>query len=417
MTTLDPEAIPEAALAWSRAGKGAAIATVVETWGSAPRPKGAQLAVSGEAEMMGSVSGGCVEGAVVAEALEALQDGRPRLLEYGVSDADAFAVGLACGGTIRVLVEPVGVGNGPDLTLLERLADARAARRPVVYAVRPGDWERRLVSGPDDPLWSAAAAALTADQSGYADDWFLGVHNPPLRMAIVGAVHIAQALAPMARLAGYDVGVIDPREAFGAAARFPDTRLLVDWPDAALAEFGLDTRTAVVTLTHDPKLDDPAIAAALRAPVFYIGCLGSSRTHAKRVARLTEAGFAPDEIARIHAPVGLDIGAKAPAEIAVAVLAQVTGRLRRPETPALSDALRSGSPGAGRGRDPGAFPDRRRRPAAQGPRARQGRRGGAGRGGGGRGHGRAARRRAICPRTPPPRRSPRRWPRTPPGSA
>ncbi len=332
MTSLDPDAIPEAALAWSRAGKGAALATVVETWGSAPRPRGAQLAISSDAEMMGSVSGGCVEGAVVAEALEALEDGRPRILEYGVSDADAFAVGLACGGTIRVLVEPVGVGDGPDAALVAELAEARAARRPVVYAVRPDGWERRLVRGPDDPLWPAAAAALTSDQSGFADDWFLGVHNPPLRMAIVGAVHIAQALAPMARLAGFDVAVADPREAFGAAARFPGTRLLLDWPDDALAGFGLDTRTAVVTLTHDPKLDDPAIAAALRSPVFYLGCLGSGRTHAKRVARLVEAGFAPAEIARIHAPVGLDIGAKSPAEIAVAILAEIVERLRRPAT-------------------------------------------------------------------------------------
>ncbi len=330
MTTPDPDAIPEAALAWARAGKGAALATVVETWGSAPRSKGSQLAVSGAAEMTGSVSGGCVEGAVVAEALEALADGKPRILTYGVSDDDAFAVGLACGGTIRVLVEPLGVGQGPDAALIADLAAARAARRPVVYAVRPETWERRLVADPDDPLWPAAEAALIADQSGFADDWFLGVHNPPLRMAIVGAVHIAQALAPMARLAGYDVAIVDPREAFGSVARFPDARLLSDWPDAALVEFGLDTRTAVVTLTHDPKLDDPAIEAALRAPVFYLGCLGSTRTHAKRVARLSDAGFTAAQIARIHAPVGLDLGAKSPAEIAVSILAQITERLRRP---------------------------------------------------------------------------------------
>lgn len=330
--TDDIDAIPEAALAWTRAGKGAALATVVETWGSAPRPRGAQLAISSDAEMRGSVSGGCVEGAVVAEALEALEDGRPRLLEYGVSDADAFAVGLACGGVIRVLVEPVGVGDGPSVALVEALAAARADRRPTVYAVRPAAWERRLVRGSGDPLWPEAEAALAADRSCFAGDWFLGVHNPPLRMGIVGAVHIAQALAPMARLAGYDVAVVDPRPAFGSADRFPGVRLIDDWPDAALADFGLDVRTAVVTLTHDPKLDDPAIAAALRAPVFYLGCLGSSRTHAKRVTRLAEAGFSADEVSRIHAPVGADIGAKSPAEIAVSILAQITERLRRPET-------------------------------------------------------------------------------------
>jgi xanthine dehydrogenase accessory factor len=323
--------IPEAALAWAREGRGAALATVVETWGSAPRPRGSQLAISREAEIAGSVSGGCVEGAVVAEGLEALDDGRPRMLEFGVSDAEAFAVGLACGGRIRVMVEPVGVGSGPGPELLERLVAARAAREPVVYAVRPEAWERRLVTGPGDPLWPAAEAALVSDRSGFEGEWFLGVHNPPLRMAVVGAVHIAQALVPMARIAGYDVIVIDPREAFASEARFPGTALSHDWADEALAAFGLDSRTAVVTLTHDPKLDDPAIAAALRAPVFYLGCLGSPRTHAKRVERLKAAGFGEAEIARIHAPIGADIGAQSPAEIAVAILAQLTERLRRPE--------------------------------------------------------------------------------------
>jgi len=324
--------IPEAALAWAQGGRPAALATVIETWGSAPRPVGSQLAISGEAELVGSVSGGCVEGAVVAEAVEALADGEPRILEYGVSDAEAFAVGLACGGRIRVLVDPVGVGRGLPPDLLAALVSARAARTPVALAVRPGDWEHRLVTGNGDPLWPEAAGALVADRSGFAGDWFLGVHNPPLRMAIVGAVHIAQALVPMAAIAGYDVLVVDPREAFATPARFPGAALVHDWPDAALAAFGLDTRTAVVTLTHDPKLDDPAIRAALAAPVFYIGCLGSTRTHAKRVARLTEAGFDEAAIARIHAPIGADIGAQAPAEIAVAILSQITERLRRPAT-------------------------------------------------------------------------------------
>jgi xanthine dehydrogenase accessory factor len=369
METAGHDHIPETALDWHRAGRAAAIATVVETWGSAPRPRGAQLAIGQGAEMAGSVSGGCVEGAVVAEALDALQDGRPRLLEFGVSDDDAFAVGLACGGTIRVAVEPIGVGDGIPEPLLADLVAARAARRPVVLAVDPETWERRLVApsdgfqsvasgesrqsvapgdgrqsvapgdgrqsvapGDGEPLAEAAAAALRADRSGFADHWFLGVHNPPLRLAVVGAVHIAQALVPMARIAGYDVLVIDPREAFASPERFPDTRLSHDWADAALASFGLDTRTALVCLTHDPKLDDPALEAALAADPFYIGALGSTRTHAKRADRLAAAGHAPEAIARIHAPIGLAIGAASPAEIAVAILAQMTERLRRPET-------------------------------------------------------------------------------------
>ncbi|GAB4387224.1 XdhC family protein [Albidovulum sp.] len=323
MRTAEHDQIPERALAWHEAGIGAALATVVETWGSAPRPAGSQLAVSGAGEMAGSVSGGCVEGAVVAEAVEALKDGAPRLLTFGVSDTDAFAVGLACGGTIRVLVEPVGKAMPEEL--LRQLVAARAARRPCAYVVDLDTWSRRL-AGPDPAL----GPRFRADRSGIEGATFVAIHNPPLRMAIVGAVHIAQALIPLARICGYDPLLIDPREAFASAARFPGERISLDWPDEALRALGLDARTAVVTLTHDPKIDDPAIQTALRSEAFYLGCLGSTRTHAKRVARLLEAGFTEADIARIHAPVGLDIGAKSPAEIAVAIMAEVTRALRRP---------------------------------------------------------------------------------------
>lgn len=324
--------IPEMALNWWKSGKKVALATVIDTWGSAPRPRGSQLVIDGDAGMAGSVSGGCVEAAVVAEALTAMVDGQPRILDYGVSDEEAFAVGLACGGRIRVLVEPVGGVAGLDTDILEELVSARSLRQPTVYAVNRVTWERRLISGPPDLLWDAAQLALLSDQSTFQDDWFLGVHNPPLRMAVIGAVHIAQALVPMAVIAGYDVAVIDPRSAFLTASRFPDVRLIEGWPDEALAEFGLDARTAVVTLTHDPKIDDPSIRSALASPVFYLGSLGSKRTHAKRLERLTEAGIAPAELRRIHAPVGANIGAKSPAEIAISILAEITERLRRPET-------------------------------------------------------------------------------------
>ena len=322
MTERSHDDIPEIALAWHRDGRGAALATVMETWGSAPRPTGSQLAVSGRGEMMGSVSGGCVEGAVVEEAMAALADGQPRVLTFGVSDDEAFAVGLACGGRISVLVEPVGAALPEHL--LAEIVGARAARRPIAYVVDLQTWDRRLaVPGPD------LADRFRADKSGIDEDRFVAIHNPPLRLAVVGAVHIAQALVPMARACGYDCLIIDPREAFGSRARFPDEALSHDWPDEALATFGLDARTAVVTLTHDAKLDDPAIRAALGSGIFYLGCLGSTRTHAKRVARLTEAGFGPDQIARIHAPVGLDIGAKSPSEIAVSIMAQITKVLRQ----------------------------------------------------------------------------------------
>lgn len=318
--------IPEIALDWHRAGRGAALATVIETWGSAPRPAGSQLAVSGTGEIMGSVSGGCVEGAVVVEAQDALADGRPRVLTFGVADEDAFAVGLACGGTIRVLVEPVGDGSGAALpeTILAGIVAARAARRPLGYGVRLETWERRLLTPAEAP------ERFRADRAGMeATGEFIALFNPPLRLVVVGAVHVAQALLPMARLAGYDPVLIDPREAFGSATRFPGERILHDWPDAALAELGLDARTAVVTLTHDPKLDDPAIIAALGSEAFYLGCLGSTRTHARRLDRLRAAGVAEVALARLHAPVGLDIGARTPAEIAIAILAEITQALRR----------------------------------------------------------------------------------------
>lgn len=316
------DSIPEIALTWHRDGRGAALATVIETWGSAPRQPGSMLVVSGAGEIMGSVSGGCVEGAVVAEALEALSDGQPRLLTYGVSDENAFAVGLACGGTIRILLEPVG--RALPEAMLARIVEARAARHPVAYGVTPEGWHRRLL----DP--SDAAARFRADRSGIEDTGeFIALFNPPLRLMIVGAAHIAQALVPMARLAGFDPVLIDPREAFASASRFPDTTLVHDWPDEALAALRLDPRCAVVTLTHDAKLDDPAIETALRSDCFYLGCLGSTRTHSKRLERLRAAGFDDAALARIHAPVGLDIGAKSPAEIAVSVLAQVIGVLRQ----------------------------------------------------------------------------------------
>jgi xanthine dehydrogenase accessory factor len=315
------DTIPEIALAWARAGRGAALATVIETWGSAPRQAGSQLAITGDGQIMGSVSGGCVEGAVVVEALEAMADGVPRVLSFGVTDETAFAVGLACGGTIRVLVEPVA----PWQDLLAELVAIRAARGAVGYAVDLSNWSRALILPGFD---AAVDLCLRQDRAAIEGARFIVPHNPPLRLIVVGAVHIAQSLVGMARIAGYDPVVIDPRETFGAQARFPGEVVLDEWPDEALARLAPNARTAIVTLTHDAKLDDPAIRFALGSACFYLGCLGSKKTHAARVERLALAGFSADQIARIHAPVGLNIGARTPAEIAVSILAQMTALLR-----------------------------------------------------------------------------------------
>lgn len=314
--------IPELALEWYRAGRGVVLATVVETWGSAPRPAGSQLVIAADGEMAGSVSAGCVEGAVIVAAQDALLDGTARMLEFGVSDDQAFATGLACGGEIKVMIEPVGAVF-PE-PLLAELVAARADRVPMAYVVDLRDQSRSLV-GVD-----AYPERFISDKSGFEGDLFVGIHNPPLKLIVVGAVHVAQPLLVMARLTGYDPVLVDPRSAYGSAARFPNQMIIDDWPDEALKNIGLDVRTAVVTLAHDPKIDDPALITALGSDAFYIGSLGSTRTHAKRVERLTKAGLTAAQIGRIHAPVGLNIGSKSPAEIAISIIAQLTERLRKP---------------------------------------------------------------------------------------
>ncbi|XXK32423.1 XdhC family protein [Rhodobacteraceae bacterium nBUS_24] len=315
------DTIPKQALDWHQKGRGAVLATVVQTWGSAPRRVGAQLVVSGDGNMQGSVSGGCVEGAVVLEAQQALADGRSKILEFGISNGDAFAVGLACGGTIRILLEPIGAVL-PE-PMLKELVEARAQRRAVAYVVNIQKETRALE-------YSGHSNRMQMDRSGFEEDGqtFVAVHMPPLRLVVVGAVHIAQALLPMARIVGFDPVVVDPRESFASPERFPDLNILNDWPDEALQAHGLDARTAVVLLTHDPKLDDPALELALRSEAFYIGALGSKRTHEQRCLRLQEKGFSKDKIDRINGPVGLNIGAATPAEIAASIMAEMIYSLR-----------------------------------------------------------------------------------------
>ncbi|HEX3652598.1 MAG TPA: XdhC family protein [Rhizomicrobium sp.] len=218
---------------------------------------------------------------------------------------------------------------------LRALNEARRHNRAIVRAVEPGTGDERLIDPADDnsPLGIAAAKAARADRSSSVEIdgrvWFLTVYNPPLDLAVVGAVHIAQPLCAMAQLAGYEVRVIDPRTAFATTERFPKISISHDWPDEALAKKSLGPRSALVALTHDPKVDDPALTAALRSNCFYIGALGSKKTHAARRERLTQHGFSETEINRIHGPIGLAIGARSPAEIAIAILAEITQVLRK----------------------------------------------------------------------------------------
>ena len=302
-------------------GQRVALATVMATWGSAPRPIGAQMLICEDGSFHGSVSGGCVEGAVILEAMEALEDGQCRRLRYGVADADAFAVGLACGGEIELVVEPVGQGQGMDPAWLERLAEAQAARQPIGVRLDLVSWQRDFISAQTDPSVFEAGGGLRGDV-------FTHIQTVPLRLVIVGAVHIAQYLAPMAQMAGYIVTIIDPRDSFASPARFDGYEVIVDWPEEALTRVSLDRRSALVTLTHDPKMDTPALQYAVASDAFYIGALGSTRTHAKRRQSMLDQGVSAAQFARIQGPVGLDIGSRSPAEIALSILAAITAKLR-----------------------------------------------------------------------------------------
>ena len=312
-----------------------ALSTVVETWGSGPRRPGARMTVDPEGRIAGSVSGGCVEAAVVETARRVIAGGPPRLLHFSVSDELAFGAGLACGGSLSVFVESA------DRGLLGRVREGMRRRVPVACAVvtaGPNLGESLVlvsgVPGVGSPaLVAAAEAALAGGEAGTFETErgpvFCDVILPPESLVLVGGVHIAQPLAALARLVGYRPVICDPRPVFASAARFPGVEIVNDWPGPGLARIGLDSGTAVATLTHDPKLDDPALAAALGSPAFYVGALGSRRTHARRLDRLRGRGVSEAALSRIAAPIGLPIGARSPDQIALAVMAQVVAARNR----------------------------------------------------------------------------------------
>lgn len=331
------------ALDWARSGKRVALATVIATWGSSPRATGSRLAVDQDGRFIGSVSGGCVEGEILATAEEVIASGRAALREFGVSNEKAWSVGLACGGAIRIFVERI-----EECDFLQSLIEDASAGRDAATIVALDSGERirfdtdLLPEAWDDLTRHALSTAAEKGNDALVETprglFFIELWRAPLRLAIVGAVHIAQALAPIATLAGYQVTLIDPRRAFADAARFPGVKLLAAWPDEALPDFRLDSRTALVALSHEPRIDDPALIAALRSPAFYIGALGSRGSAEKRRDRLRVQGVADEALARIHGPIGLAIGAATPAEIAIAIAAELTGALRLAPKAALRSA-------------------------------------------------------------------------------
>lgn len=302
----------------------AALATVVSTWGSAPVPVGGQLAVAPGERFEGSVSGGCVEADVIAEAADVMAGGGTKLLAFGVADETAWGAGLPCGGTVRVLVE--NLERSRDAGFLDAILEARAERRGLAVVTNVATGARSVVEEgaslpPEAASCLASGKSLLIETSEGGE--FIHAIVPPIRLVIAGATHVGQVLAGLAETIGYEVVVVDPRAAFATEERFAGTPTVAAWPEMSLPALGLDARTAVVALTHAAHIDDEALAMALRSPCLYIGALGSKRTHEKRTERLKEAGFSDQDLARVHAPVGLPIGAQGPAEIAVAILAEI----------------------------------------------------------------------------------------------
>ncbi len=321
---------------WLAEERAVALATVVKTWGSAPRREGSKMGITREPAMIGSVSGGCVEGAVVEEAVAGLRDGRPRLLKFGVADDMAWEVGLTCGGSIEVFVEPL------DSIWWDAVAElAESDIFGVTVTLMDGDLigEKVLLDATgnvlyktgnlaDDLLASLKTAAAKSSKSGITT---LGetrvmvdlqVERPHL--ILIGGVHVSIPLQKMAAQVGFRVSIVDPRSAFASRERFPQVaNILHSYPDKALPQLGLDRSTYLAVLTHDPKIDDKALITALPANIPYVGVLSSGRTHRQRVARLKEAGLSDDLIAQIRTPIGIDIGASTPEEIAVCILAEI----------------------------------------------------------------------------------------------
>jgi xanthine dehydrogenase accessory factor len=327
--------------AWLEEGKGFAVARVVSTWGSSPRAVGAAMIIDQNGHFLGSVSGGCVEAAVVEEARDVLRRGVPTLVEYGVDDGSAWSVGLACGGRIRIYVEPVPDMQSPDRRLWSELVDCVRNDRAVALVTPiapPGptsvleiesESPAAVTDGDDRTTSELATSALSARSSRLErigdECFFIHVIPPRPLLVVIGANHIAVALVRLASSLGFRTTVVDPRGAFADNERFvvPPDRLISEWPQDALPSLPLGPDTFAVLLTHDPKIDDPATDVLLDTEVAYIGALGSRRTQDKRRFRLREKGHHEEAIDRIRGPVGLDIGARTPDEIALSILAEV----------------------------------------------------------------------------------------------
>jgi len=329
---------------WQEEGRPVALATVVQTWGSSPRGVGSKMALTLDGNVIGSVSGGCVENAVVKAGIQSLKTKCPQLLHFGVADETAWEVGLACGGSIDIFVKPLEnkffeetrsalkddtqsviatVIRGPDEFLGRELLICDNCR--FTNWIGNG-WDKDVLE-----LASKISSQGTSQRIALNDEIeiFFEIISPPPTLIMVGGVHIAIALTSLAKTLGYRTIIVDPRKAWGNKERFPEVdQLIHTWPEDAFEEIEVTHSTAIVTLTHEPRLDDPALKIALESSAFYIGALGSKSTHVKRCERLLNGGMGESQLLRIHAPVGLDIGAQSPEEIALAIMAEVVEAYR-----------------------------------------------------------------------------------------
>lgn len=333
---------------WHAEGKRIAVATVVQTWGSSPRRVGSKMIVTSDGQFAGSVSGGCVENAVIESARDCLESNHPELLHFGVADETAWEVGLACGGSIDVFVQPLDEDFFPSLRAAWT-ADSNAVNVTVirsdsqilgremliqedgsVIGSMDTPMQKKVLQLANDVLAHGKSQRLRLEDE---TEIFLEVISPPPTLIVVGGVHIAIALTSLAKTLGYHTIVVDPRTAWGNEQRFANIdRLIQAWIPDAFQQAGITSSTAIVMLTHDPKLDDPALTIALSSVAFYVGALGSKTTNAKRQERLRASGITEEQLARLHAPIGLDIGSETPEEIALSIMAQIVEAYRKRET-------------------------------------------------------------------------------------
>jgi xanthine dehydrogenase accessory factor len=309
---------------WSNGGEDIALATVVETWGSSPRPLGSKMVVTRSGKMAGSVSNGCIEGAVFEEAQKVLKSREPKVAAFGVADEVAFEVGLACGGHIEVFVQPLGPAHLQLLALLQRN--------------EPATLLTNLVSGEAELIEGSPAGSELARREGYV---FTEPFRRPAHLVIVGAIHIAIPLHRLAKLMGYRVTIVDARAKFATKERFPEAdELIVSWPDEAMARLSIDNSTYVVILTHDPKFDLPALRSVLTKDAGYIGAIGSRKTNANRFDALRSEGFTEEQLSRVHGPIGLDLGGRGAEETALGILAEITATRFGGTSVSMRDAKR-----------------------------------------------------------------------------